>query len=123
MGDHAAESTRPRTEPSASGHFLIQKLNLNYPTMVVAVVAIYFAAGKFGLSFASFNPSSSPVWPPAGIAFTALMLAGLRIWPAVFVGAFLVDITTAGAVLASLGVASGNTLEAVVGAYLTVRCA
>ena len=89
----------------------------------MAVSLVYFAAGKLGLYFASFNASSSPVWPPAGIAFAALLLFGFRIWPAVFLGAFFVNITTAGTVITSLGIASGNTLEAVAGVYLTMRYA
>ena len=38
-------------------------------------------------------------------------------------GAFLVNVTTAGSVATSLGIAAGNTLEAVVGTYLVRRYA
>ena len=91
--------------------------------LTIAVAIVYFAAGKFGLYFASFNPSSTPVWPPAGIALTALLLGGFQLWPAVLVGAFFVNLTTSGALMASLGIAAGNTLEAIVGTYLTMRFA
>jgi PAS domain S-box-containing protein len=84
---------------------------------------IYFIAGKFGLLLASLHASASPVWPPAGIALAALLVLGYRTWPAIFVGAFLVNITTAGNVATSLAVASGNTLEAVCGAWLVNRFA
>src|SRR6266571_3906607 len=83
----------------------------------------YFIAGKFGLMLASLHASASPVWPPAGIALAALLLLGYRAWPAIFVGAFLVNVTTAGNVATSLAVASGNTLEAVCGAWLVNRFA
>jgi signal transduction histidine kinase/CheY-like chemotaxis protein len=63
------------------------------------------------------------VWPPAGIAFVAVLLLGFRIWPAVFIGAFFVNFTTAGTAYTSLGIATGNTIEAVAGAYLTMRYA
>ncbi|PYK32933.1 MAG: hypothetical protein DME54_14380, partial [Verrucomicrobia bacterium] len=79
--------------------------------------------GKFGLLLASLHASASPVWPPAGIALAALLLLGYRAWPAIFVGAFLVNVTTAGNVATSLAVASGNTLEAVCGAWLVNRFA
>ncbi len=72
---------------------------------------------------ASLHASASPVWPPAGIALAALLLLGYRAWPAIFVGAFLVNVTTAGNVATSLAVASGNTLEAVCGAWLVNRFA
>src|SRR6516164_8181880 len=79
---------------------------------------VYFIAGKFGLILASLHASASPVWPPAGIALAALLVLGYRAWPAIFVGAFLVNVTTAGNVVTSLAIASGNTLEAVCGAWL-----
>jgi len=82
---------------------------------------VYFIAGKFGLMLASLHASASPVWPPAGIALAALLVLGYRAWPAIFVGAFLVNVTTAGNVATSLAVASGNTLEALCGAWLVNR--
>src|SRR5438046_7400554 len=84
---------------------------------------VYFIAGKFGLMLASLHASASPVWPPAGIALAALIVLGYRAWPAIFVGAFLVNVTTAGNVATSLAVASGNTLEAMCGAWLVHRVA
>jgi two-component system, LuxR family, sensor kinase FixL len=84
---------------------------------------VYFIAGKFGLMLASLHASASPVWPPAGIALAALLVLGYRVWPAIFVGAFLVNVTTAGNVATSLALASGNTLEAVCGAWLVNRFA
>src|SRR5213596_2217054 len=91
---------------------------------VIGIVTIvYFIAGKLGLSLAFLHASASPVWPPAGIALAVLLLLGYRIWPAIFVGAFLVNATTAGNVATSLAIAAGNTLEAVCGAWLVNRFA
>src|SRR6266542_1271672 len=87
------------------------------------LTVVYFIAGKLGLMLASLHASASPVWPPAGIALAALLVLGYRAWPAIFVGAFLVNVTTAGNVATSLAVASGNTLEAVCGAWLVNRFA
>src|SRR5437867_10263457 len=84
---------------------------------------VYFIAGKFGLMLASLHASASPVWPPAGIALAALIVLGYRVWPAIFVGAFLVNATTAGNIATSLCIATGNTLEAVCGAWLVNRFA
>ena len=80
-------------------------------------------AGKLGLSMAFVHPSSTAVWPATGIALTAFLILGYRVWPGIFIGAFLVNITTAGSVLTSLGVATGNTLEGLLGAYLVLRFA
>src|SRR5216110_2852781 len=93
------------------------------PIIIGLLTLVYFIAGKFGLMLASLHASASPVWPPAGIALAALLLLGYRAWPAIFVGAFLVNVTTAGNVATSLAVASGNTLEAVCGAWLVNRFA
>ncbi len=84
---------------------------------------IYFVAGKLGLKLAFLHTSVSPVWPAAGIAVAALLLLGIEVWPAIFIGAFLVNLTTAGNVLTSLGIAAGNTLEALAAVYLVNRFA
>jgi TolB-like protein/integral membrane sensor domain MASE1/class 3 adenylate cyclase/Flp pilus assembly protein TadD len=91
--------------------------------LIGILTVIYFIAGKLGLMLASLHASASPVWPPAGIALAALLLLGYRAWPAIFVGAFLVNVTTAGNVATSLAIATGNTLEALVGAWLVNRFA
>src|SRR5207247_2386452 len=94
------------------------------PLPVIGIVTgVYFIAGKLGLSLAFLNASASPVWPPAGIALAVLLLFGYRIWPAIFVGAFLLNATRAGNVATSLAIATGNTLEAVSGAWLVNRFA
>jgi signal transduction histidine kinase/integral membrane sensor domain MASE1 len=87
------------------------------------IAVVYVVAAKLGLRLAFVHVSATPVWPAAGIALAALLLWGARMWPAVFVGAFLANITTAGSVATSVGIAVGNTLEAVLGAYLVTRFA
>ncbi|MBI5630778.1 MAG: MASE1 domain-containing protein [Elusimicrobia bacterium] len=89
----------------------------------LGLVSAYFMAGKMGLALAQIHPSASVVWPPSGISLAALILLGTEMWPAVFAGAFLVNITTAGDLLTSLGIASGNALEAVIGCLLVRRLA
>jgi signal transduction histidine kinase len=87
------------------------------------LMAIYVVAGKFGLSLAFINASASAVWPPAGIALAALVLWGIDLWPAVFLGAFIVNISTTGALATALVISAGNTLEAVLGAWLIEKFA
>src|SRR6266480_1004015 len=84
---------------------------------------LYFAAGKLGLRLAFVNASATAVWPPTGIALGGLLVFGRRVWPWIFLGAFLVNITTAGNVETSLGIALGNTLEGLAGAWLVNRYA
>ena len=86
--------------------------------LIGILAVVYVVAGKLSLMLASLHASASPVWPPAGIALAAIFLLGNRVWPAIFVGAFLVNVTTAGSVATSFAIAAGNTLEAVAGAWL-----
>src|SRR5215831_1250004 len=91
--------------------------------LIGIVAIIYIIAGKIGLNLASLHASASPVWPPAGIALAATLLFGYRVWPAIFVGAFLVNLNTAGNVATSFAIATGNTLEALTGVWLVNRFA
>src|SRR5215470_18763610 len=90
---------------------------------LVLVAVLYVLAAKLGLRLAFVHASATAVWPPAGIALAALLLRGYRMWPAVFVGAFAANVTTAGSIATSLGIATGNSLEALTGAYLVTRFA
>jgi diguanylate cyclase (GGDEF)-like protein len=87
------------------------------------LTAVYFIAGKLGLQLAFVNASATAVWAPTGIALAAFLTLGYRVWPAVFLGAFLVNATTAGSVGTSICIAFGNTLEGLAGAYLVNRFA
>jgi diguanylate cyclase (GGDEF)-like protein len=87
------------------------------------VAAVYFLVGKLGLSLAFVHPCSTAVWPPSGIALAAFLILGYRVWPGVALGAFLVNVTTAGSTWTSIAIAVGNTLEGVAGAYLVSRFA
>lgn len=89
----------------------------------VLLAIVYFAAAKLGLMLAFVHASATAVWPPTGIALAALLVFGYRVWPGVFVGAFLANVTTEGSVATSLSIAAGNTLEGVAGAYLVNRFA
>jgi len=89
-----------------------------------ALVALsYFVVAKLGLQLASVQPNATPIWPATGIGMAAVLLWGHRISPAVFIAAFVVNQLTAGSIFTSLGIAAGNSLEAVVAGYLVRRWA
>jgi signal transduction histidine kinase len=90
---------------------------------LLALTGAYLVAGKLGLLLALVHASASAVWPPTGIALAAFLLLGRSVWPAIFAGAFLVNVTTEGNLATSLGIAVGNTLEGLVGAELVRRFA
>ncbi len=90
---------------------------------LLALACVYFVAAKLGLKLAFLHASATPVWPPTGIALAAMLVLGQRVWPGIMLGAFAANVTTEGSVATSLGIATGNTLEAVVGALLVRRFA
>lgn len=90
---------------------------------MAGLAVVYFVAAKLGLRLAFVNPSATAVWPPTGIALAAFLIFGARVWPAIFVGAFLANLTTAGSIGTSIGIAAGNTLEGWLGAFLVQRFA
>jgi len=91
--------------------------------LLFGLAAVYYLAAKLGLRFAYINSSVTTIWPPAGIALAAFVLLGYGVWPAIFAGAFFANITTTGAVLPSIGIAVGNTVEGLLAAYLVNRFA
>jgi PAS domain S-box-containing protein len=90
---------------------------------LAGVAILYFVAGKLGLLLASVDPAVTLVWPPAGVALAALLLLGARAWPALTVGALLVNLTTFETLAPALAVAAGNTLEYLAALWLTRRFA
>jgi two-component system, cell cycle sensor histidine kinase and response regulator CckA len=106
------------TNPSANGIVgPVTRLIRRDFTKILLLAGIYFAAGKLGLSWAHIHISVSAVWPPSGVALAALLLWGWRLWPGIFAGAFFLNLTTQGTVLTSLGIATGNSLEALFAAW------
>jgi signal transduction histidine kinase/ActR/RegA family two-component response regulator len=93
----------------------------SYALELLAIGLAYFVFAKIGLALASIHPSASPIWPPTGLALAAVMLRGYRVWPAIFLGAWLANATTAGSVYTSSAIAFGNALESLVGGYLISR--
>jgi integral membrane sensor domain MASE1 len=94
---------------------------LVYVLRVLAVAAVYTAGGKLGLDLAFATRSVTAIWPPTGIALAALILGGYRLWPAVALGALVTNLDTGVPAVTVLGITCGNTLEALVGAYLLRR--
>ena len=62
-----------------------------YAPRVAGLALVYFLAARIGLEYAIINPVISTIWPASGIALAAVLLGGLRLLPAVFIGAFAVN--------------------------------
>ncbi len=108
------------TEPALQGDSRV-RWPAGYALELIVIGAVYFALAKGGLLLASINPSATPIWPATGFALAAVLLRGYRIWPAIFVGAFIANATTAGTLVTAASIGIGNTLEGVVGGLLINR--
>jgi PAS domain S-box-containing protein len=91
---------------------------MRYTFQLAVVATVYVAAAKLGIELSVAHGVITPVWAPTGIAIAALFLLGLRFWPAVALGAFVVNATSDASAGVSTAIAVGNTLEAVVGSEL-----
>jgi len=96
-------------------------LSLAFLAGLLAIATVYFASAKLGLQMALVAEQVSPVWPPTGIALAALLLLGRRYWPGIAIGAFLANATANEPPGVAVGIAAGNTLEAVVAVVLLRR--
>src|SRR5262245_13034637 len=90
-------------------------------TRVVILAAFYFLAAMLE-NEVSFNSGGVQlVWPPAGIALAAILLFGYRFWPGVALGAILFTFMQGRLGIFMIGTAIGNTIGAIVCAYLLER--
>ncbi|HKO44838.1 MAG TPA: MASE1 domain-containing protein [Pyrinomonadaceae bacterium] len=85
---------------------------------ISGVAVVYFAAAELGLSLAFIHDNVSPVWPPTGVAVAALLLLGYRVWPGVLIGAYAANVLTPIPIGSVLGIAAGNTLEALTAVFI-----
>ncbi|MGA4843987.1 MASE1 domain-containing protein [Streptomyces sp. G45] len=104
-----------RTRPLPLGGHPAQALRF------AAVVAAYYGAGRCGLLLEVVRGQVTPLWPPTGIAVAALLLWGLRLWPAVALGAVLVNWPYGPSLWALAGISTGNTLAPVCAVLLLRR--
>jgi PAS domain S-box-containing protein len=100
----------------------MQNRKLTTLTRAVVLIALYFVGGLIGKETSFLSGSVALVWPPAGIALAAILLFGYRFWPGVALGAVLFSFMN-GMPLGffTLGTAIGNTMGAIVCAYLLER--
>ena len=88
---------------------------------IALLTALYLAAGKLALLVAIPPGYASAIWPPSGIALAALLVFGGRLWPGVWLGSLLANLTIDASVFASTVIATGSTLQALAAAALIRR--
>jgi signal transduction histidine kinase len=85
------------------------------------LAAAYVVSAKLGLALDAVSGFATLVWPPTGIALAALLLFGFRLWPGVALGAFVANLWAGAPISVASGITTGNTLEALIGAYALGR--
>jgi len=102
-----------------------------YLGAICGIAVLYYLTGRLGLLLAIPPGYATAVWPPSGIALAGLLLFGSRSWPGVFIGSFALNVWTSldpndpssmfRSLLIAISIASGSTLQALVGRRLVRR--
>jgi signal transduction histidine kinase len=90
---------------------------------IVLLAALYALIAKLGLGFDAVSGFATLVWPPTGIALAALLIFGVEVWPGVLLGAWAANVWAGAPLSVALGIAAGNSAEAIVGCYVLRRWA
>lgn len=102
---------------------MIKSRNINPLALITSLTLVYFVTDKFGLRLALTGPGSTAVWPPAGMVLAAFLVLGYRVWPAIFLGAFLVNTPVTGPSATAAGIAAASTFLGLVANYFFNRFA
>lgn len=92
-----------------------------YLGQLVVLAVVYWGAAKLSLHVALVRGQVTPIWPPTGIAVVALLMLGYRMWPAIWLAAFAVNLPFGPSPLAAALIAVGNTLAPLASAALLRR--
>lgn len=79
------------------------------------LICFFVLAGNVGFLFTSYNASSSPLWPPSGLALAMTFIFGLRnVLPGIATGIFSLAIQSHAPTVTVLGLISAGLLEVIV---------
>ncbi len=93
-----------------------EKLSLILITFTISL--LYILGAKLGFFLAFLNSQVSPVWPPEGIAFTAIVIIGRKAIPGILLGAVSANYLNNPHAPTALLIGFGNTLGVVINYYL-----
>jgi PAS domain S-box-containing protein len=98
-----------------------RRINATTVAVGAGVAVTYVAAAQLGFRLAFVAEQITTVWPPTGIALAALLLGGLRFWPAIWLGAFAANAGSDAPLWTAVILATGNTLEGVLAVWALRR--
>ncbi len=101
--------------PPANGSLLSQTVLSPFDetlpvTRFLVLTLAYFATGWLGLQIPYTGSHITLVWLPTGIAVAALFRWGSRVWPGIYLGAFMVNLVIGSPWPLAAAIAVGNTL-------------
>lgn len=103
----------------------LKNLSLN---IILLVALSYFSLGALGLSLAISPGYASPIFPAAGLAVALMLWSGNRVWPGIWLGSFVLNVTfslingqfNSGNVAIAAMIGCGASLQGFVAAKLVV---
>jgi sigma-B regulation protein RsbU (phosphoserine phosphatase) len=98
-----------------------RQLVLKRLSQILLVAVAYYLAAWLGIQFAIPPGNASAVWPPSGLALAALLLGSRWNAGGIWAGAFFINLQTGVGGLTAAGMATGNTLAALLAAGLCLR--
>ncbi|MES2856301.1 MAG: CHASE domain-containing protein, partial [Bdellovibrionota bacterium] len=84
----------------------------------VLIALVYLLMAETGLIMATVHQNASPVWPASGVALAVVYYFGPRAALGIWLGAFFANFFEPTTIPVSIGIASGNTAEAIVAVYI-----
>ncbi len=88
---------------------------------ILLLAAVYALLAKLVLTQFSETGNVTLVWFSGGMGLAVLLLQGIRYWPGIFIGGFAAGLMVDDSWWLSAIIATGNTLESVVAAWLLRR--
>jgi PAS domain S-box-containing protein len=115
--------TAQRPSPLASASRIIAQ--------IACIALVYYLSARVGRLAAPPPGIATVVWPPSGIALAALLILGNRVWPGIWLGAFLANnwaalretnaLNVLSFLASGMGIDAGSLLQALAGATLYRR--
>ena len=82
------------------------------------VFAAYVITARAGLALSAVSGFAAVVWAPTGISLVAMVAWGYGVWPAVSLAAAITNLLAGAPVPVAVGIAAGNTAEALAGTWM-----
>ncbi len=99
---------------------IVSQIQRNLITGIL-LAACYIGVAKFGLAFAIPPGNATAVWPASGLALAAILLLGYRTAWGIWLGASIAAATTGISFGTAAAIGAGNTLEALLAAWIFRR--